>query len=223
MLAQFHSGVTESGRKICDAFGGIAPDCSPEPAGALLFAIACVGLAICVSILSRRYPSLRRAIDGLYQAAGYVAALFLIAILLLIVVQMAARWTGFPAPGVSNYAGYCMAASSFFALAITLRRGGHIRVNLLLHAMGRSRWLGELWCYGIAAGLATYLSRYAIKTAVLSEKIHDISQGQDATPLWIPQLAMCVGSVLVAFALWEGLVFTMLDRHKTSSKSTDTL
>ena len=37
-------------------------------------------------------------------------------------------------------------------------------------------------------------------------KLHDISQGQDATPMWIPQLAMAFGTVLVAIAMWDNLI-----------------
>ena len=40
------------------------------------------------------FTTLRRILDGLYKAGGVIAALFLIAILALIVIQMVARWTG---------------------------------------------------------------------------------------------------------------------------------
>jgi hypothetical protein len=42
---------------------------------------------------------LRRSLDALYLAGGVLGALFLIAILLLIVAQMMARWTGHVFPG----------------------------------------------------------------------------------------------------------------------------
>ena len=53
---------------------------------------------------------LRSGLDFLYLAAGVLAALCLIAILGLIVVQMLARWTGEVFPGAPDYAGYAMAA-----------------------------------------------------------------------------------------------------------------
>ncbi|MEM7177547.1 MAG: TRAP transporter small permease, partial [Pseudomonadota bacterium] len=37
---------------------------------------------------------IRKTLDALYLAGGILGALFLIAILALIVLQMAARWTG---------------------------------------------------------------------------------------------------------------------------------
>ena len=164
------------------------------------------------------FQGLRRFLDGVYLLAGGAAALFLIGILVLIVMQMVARWSGATLPGGAEYAGYCMAASSFLALAYALNRGAHIRVGLLFNLLGKhARWL-ELWCLLISAGLATYFARYAIKGAYWSWKLNDVSQGQDATPLWIPQIAMCVGTVLIALALWDNLI-SLLVRGRTHIRS----
>jgi TRAP-type C4-dicarboxylate transport system permease small subunit len=150
--------------------------------------------------------ALRPWLDRLYDLCGGVAALFLILLLLVIVAQMAARWSGQQFPGSTDYAGYCMAAASFFALAHALNRGAHIRVALLLTQLGRWRRVGELWCFGIGAALGCYFAFYAIKAVRVSYQLHDISQGQDATPLWIPQLAMAFGTTLLAIALVDRLL-----------------
>jgi TRAP-type C4-dicarboxylate transport system permease small subunit len=149
---------------------------------------------------------LRRLLDGMYKLGGAIASLFLIAILLIIVAQMVARWTGNVFPGATSYAGYCMASASFFALAYALNRGSHIRVTLLLGALGRWRFWGEIWSIAIAAITATLFARFAIKANIWSHKFNDISQGQDATPLWIPQLAMSIGTIVLAIALWDHLI-----------------
>lgn len=149
---------------------------------------------------------LRKILDAIYFGSGVLGAMFMIAILCIIIWQMAARWFGFQAPGSTSYAGYCMAASSFFALAYALNHGAHIRVGLLLNNLGRWRHWGEGWCLLVGGALATYFARYAIKGAYWSWKLHDISQGQDATPLWLPQLAMAFGTTLVAIAMWDNLI-----------------
>ena len=149
---------------------------------------------------------LRPWLDRLYDLCGGLAALFLIVLLLIIVLQMAARWSGQQFPGSTDYAGYCMAAASFFALAHTLNRGAHIRVSLLLTRLGRWRRLGELWCFAIGTALAWYFAYYALKAVQVSYQLNDISQGQDATPLWIPQLAMAFGTTLLAVALLDRLL-----------------
>jgi TRAP-type C4-dicarboxylate transport system permease small subunit len=149
---------------------------------------------------------LRPWLDRLYDVCGAVAALSLLTLLAVIVLQMAARWSGQQFPGSTDYAGYCMAAASFFALAYALNRGAHIRVSLLLARLGRWRRAGELWCLGIGSALACYFAYYAIKAVRVSYQLNDISQGQDATPLWIPQLVMAIGGTLFALALVDRLL-----------------
>lgn len=156
----------------------------------------------------------RRGLDGLYALGGAIGALFLIAILLIIVAQMVSRWAGVTFPGATNYAGYCMAAASFFSLAYALNHGAHIRVTLLLGKLGRWRRWGEIWCYGVAAITATLFARYALKANYWTEKLNDISQGRDATPLWIPQVAMSVGTVVLAIALWDHLIRILFADHQ---------
>lgn len=145
--------------------------------------------------------AVRPLLDRLYDAGGALAAVFMVALLIVITLQMVARWTGQQFPGSTDYAGYCMAAASFFALAYALNRGAHIRVALLLTRLGRWRRAGELWCFGVGSALACYFAWYAIKAVRVSYQLHDISQGQDATPLWIPQLVMAIGGTLFALAL----------------------
>lgn len=156
---------------------------------------------------------LRRILDGLYLAGGLAGAVFLIAILVLVVVQMATRWTGLVFPGGSDYAGYAMAGASFLALAHALNRGAHIRVTLVLNSLGRWRRLAEVWCYGVAAVTAIFFACYAVKANIWSYRLNDVSQGQDATPLWIPQIAMSAGACLFALSLVEQFVRVLLTRH----------
>ena len=144
--------------------------------------------------------ALRKFLDYLYIAAGALAAACLVAILVLIVAQMVARWTGGVFPGAASYAGYAMAAASFLAFAHALTRGAHIRVGILLNAAGRHRRLVEIWCTGIGVVLTWFLARFAVKTAHWSWKLGDVSQGQDATPLWIPQGLWAFGAVVFAVA-----------------------
>ena len=151
--------------------------------------------------------ALRRFLDFLYQASGILAAFCLIAILLLIVAQMVARWTGEIFPGAANYAGYCMAAASFFAFANALNHGSHIRVSLVLNAVPRgARRIMEIWCFTIGAAVMWYFTYYAFWFAYWSWKFNELSQAQDATPLWIPQSVMVIGGSILAIALTDNLI-----------------
>jgi TRAP-type C4-dicarboxylate transport system permease small subunit len=150
--------------------------------------------------------ALRRILDTLYLIGGIIASLFLIAILLIIVAQMLARWTGGVFPGATDYAGYCMAAASFFAFAYALNHGAHIRVSLVLSALGRYRRWGETFCFAVATVIATWFAYYAIKGTYVSWRWNEISQGLDKTPIWIPQISMAIGAVLLAISFWDHLV-----------------
>lgn len=150
---------------------------------------------------------LRRFLDFIYLASGILAALCLIAILMLIVAQMVARWTGEIFPGAANYAGYCMAAASFFAFANALNRGSHIRVSILLNAVPEgARRILEIWCFAVGAATMWYFTYYAYWFAYWSWKFKEVSQAQDATPLWIPQSVMVIGGGILAIALTDHLV-----------------
>ncbi len=163
---------------------------------------------------------LRRVLDSLYFAGGVVAACFLVVMLILIVLQMAARWSGTAFPGSTDYAGYCMAGASFFAMAYALNRGAHIRVSLLLIRLGRHRRWAELWCFGIATALTFYFAYYAWKAVHWSRKLNDISQGLDATPIWIPQLSMAFGTTILAVAVLDSLVRLIIEgRDNIESES----
>lgn len=155
--------------------------------------------------------SLRRGLDTLYLAAGVMAALCLIAILLLIVVQMVARWTGEVFPGAPDYAGYAMAAASFLAFANALNRGSHIRVSILVNAVGPGmRRLINIWCFAVGTAIMWYFSYYAGRFVYWSWKFNDISQGQDRTALWIPQSVMLIGAVIMAIALTDHLIHLLM-------------
>ena len=162
---------------------------------------------------------LRRFLDGLYLTGGLIGAGFLLLILLIIVAQMVARWSGHVLPGSTAYAGYCMAAASFFSLAYALNHGAHIRVTLLLTKLGRFQRLGEIWCFGMATFLSGYFAWYAWEAVRISILINDISQGQDATPLWIPQIAMGIGTTLLFLAFIDNLYrITFLGAHGIESE-----
>jgi TRAP-type C4-dicarboxylate transport system permease small subunit len=150
---------------------------------------------------------LRLFLDRLYDAASYLAAFFMIGTLLMVLASVAGRAMDFNLRGSDAYAGYCMAAASFLALAHTLRRGEHIRVTLLLKAFGRRTTHAlELWCHFAGTLLAGALAFYSVRLAWQSRVFNDISQGNDATPLWIPQLSMAVGTVVLAIAMADDFV-----------------
>ncbi|HUP30583.1 MAG TPA: TRAP transporter small permease [Usitatibacter sp.] len=150
---------------------------------------------------------MRKALDFTYDAAGYLAAFFMVGILLMVLASVVGRLAGFNLRGSDAYAGYCMAAASFLALAHTLKRGEHIRVTLFLDRFGgRLRRPLEIWSHLAGAVFCGSLAFFSIRLAILSREFNDISQGNDATPLWIPQIGMALGSVVLFIAMVDDLV-----------------
>lgn len=150
---------------------------------------------------------MRRFLARLYDVCGALAALFLLAIAVLVLVSIASRLLGYSVPGLTAYAGYCMAASSFLALAYTFEHGGHIRVAILLQQLeGRRRRVAELWCLAAGLFLAAYLAWFSIKMVQVSFEIGDVSPAPDASPLWIPQLGMAAGAGVLALAILDRLI-----------------
>ncbi len=150
---------------------------------------------------------MRRALDALYDAAGYLAAFFLVMTLVWVGVGIAGRFFSFYVRGTDAYAGYAMAACAFLALAHTLKRGEHIRVELILQKAGpRLRRALQLWSYAAATLLAALFAVFSVRLAWQSYAFNDVSTANDATPLWIPQLAMAAGTVVLFVAFIDELV-----------------
>ena len=178
-----------------------------------------------------------RVLDRVYVFAGVIAAFFMLLILLLIVAQMISRWSGITFHGSTEYAGYAMAATSFLGLAYALVNGSHIRVSVFLNMNSFNRFWLDAAATLVAAVIATYFARYAVKTNFMSVILNDRTQGQDYTPewlisffsmfanapskwgqiwaetgsgwvytpIWLPQLSMSAGTILLAVALWDSL------------------
>ena len=165
---------------------------------------------------------MRSALDTLYDAAGYLAAFFMAGILAMVLASVVGRMVGFNLRGSDAYAGYCMAASGFLALAHTLKRGEHIRVMLLLERFGgRLKRPLDLWSHLAGTFFCAVLAWFSIRLAWQSHVYNDISQGNDATPLWIPQIAMAAGAVVLLVAMVDD--FVLLIRKRTLAAAPDEL
>ena len=150
---------------------------------------------------------MRKLLDAIYNSAAALAALFLVGVLAMVLLSIIGRQLNIYVPGTDAYAGYLMAASGFLALAHTLKRGDHIRVTLVLGALSpRWRHLLELWALAFATAVAGMIAYYSCKLAWQSHLFNDVSTANDATPLWIPQIAMALGTLVLALAFVDELV-----------------
>ena len=128
-------------------------------------------------------------LNKIYKISGYIAALFLILVATFILIGIASRIFGFYIRGLAEYSGYCMAASSFFALAYTFVEGGHIRITLFLEKVsGTKKKFLEKWCLIVASFFSGYVAFYFIKMLKISYEFQERSEGADEILIWIPQM-----------------------------------
>ena len=106
--------------------------------------------------------------------------------------------------------GFCMAASAFFGLAATLKRGVHIRVNLLIRGMrGWRKRAVELWCTGVGAVAMSYFTTQAVLMVYDTFRFGEKTKGLIIMDLWIPQAAMAAGIAVLAVALADEFLSTL--------------
>jgi len=161
----------------------------------------------------------RKALDWLYDSAAVLAALFMLFLLAAVLSSILGREFNFMIPGTDAYAGYFMAASAFLALAHTLRRGEHIRVSLVLSMLPAPwRQRMEIWAGVMSVVLGALLAIFSVRLVMQSLSYNDISTSNDATPLWIPQLSMAIGTVIFFIALLHDLI-DIISGKKLASES----
>jgi TRAP-type C4-dicarboxylate transport system permease small subunit len=159
---------------------------------------------------------MRRFLDWLYDAAAWLGALGMIGVLAMVLLSIVSRQLGFNVPGTDAYAGYCMAGAGFLALAHTLKKNEHIRVTLLLGRLrGKAHHALEMWALSAGVVLGGLFAFYSVRLAWVSRQINDVSTANDATPLWIPQIAMALGTLVLLVALVDEWQLELRGERKT--------
>lgn len=154
---------------------------------------------------------MRSALNAIYKGSGLLAGFFLVAIAVLSLVQIVGRLLGIAASSYDEFAGYCMAASSFLGLAWTLRSNEHIRMTLVTGgAKGGVRRALEILCLAIAAAITGYFGWSSAGMVWTSYTLNDLSQGLVPIRLWIPQSGMALGLMILLLAFIDDLLVTAL-------------
>jgi TRAP-type C4-dicarboxylate transport system permease small subunit len=150
---------------------------------------------------------MHRFVAAFDRLLALLAALAMVAAFASVSLGVIARLAAWDLPGLDAYAGYAIAAALFLALPQTLRRQEHIRVTLLMDRLGaRARAALEWWSLLAGFALSVYMAVYALRLVWVSHGMHDVSPAADATPLWIPQIAMALGCVGFALSLADAIV-----------------
>jgi TRAP-type C4-dicarboxylate transport system permease small subunit len=153
---------------------------------------------------------IRKFLDALYLASGYLAGLFLIAILLLMIALSAGRPLGINVPAGDDFVAWCMAATAFLGFAHTFKSGEMIRVGLVIDRFtGRVRFVAEIVALAIGCGIIGFFAWYGVSMTIDSWRFNDMAQGVVAIPLWIPQLGYAAGLVILFIAFVDEFVHVL--------------
>ncbi|HEU5296968.1 MAG TPA: TRAP transporter small permease [Burkholderiaceae bacterium] len=153
---------------------------------------------------------MRRVLDRLYQAAGALAALNVLAICVLMIGQSVLRELGVRTGAVNDVVAWLCAAASFMAMAHAFKNGDFVRVTLTLEQLGEpQRRRLEIACLAVGTVATAYLAYWANRFTYESWEFNDVSTGLLPMPLWIPQLSFALGSILLLIAVLDEFVIVL--------------
>jgi len=165
---------------------------------------------------------MRRILDGIYVVSGALSAIMILTICCVVCLQVTFNIVtrlGFQGvtPTIPSYAdvsGFLLAAASFFALAYTLTRGGHIRVTLLFSIFGqRFRYIADLFSLAVCGAISGAGTYYMLQLTLQSYQFGDKSPGILAIPIWIGQVPLTIGLGILTIAFADLLVRTLRNRQ----------
>jgi TRAP-type C4-dicarboxylate transport system permease small subunit len=153
---------------------------------------------------------IRTFLDRLYLFSGYLAGLFLVAVFLLMMALSVGREVGINVKSGDDIASWCMAAMAFLGLAHTFRRGELIRMGLLIERLqGPPRRVLEIFVLLLGTAIVGYFAWQAVKFTYQSWLLNDLSSGALVVPLWVPQLGLSTGTVILLVAFVDELMHVL--------------
>lgn len=158
--------------------------------------------------------SLDCALGRLYAACGAIAAFCIVLIALFVATKIISRLFGIYIGGLTESAGYAMAAAGSFGLAYTFQASNHIRVDLIIGRMtGRLRSGAELIALVLTTLAILYLAWFMAQMVKISWNFGDISSKSDGLPLWLPQFPAALGFMIFGVALIHNLIRFCITRE----------
>ena len=159
-----------------------------------------------------------RFLHVIYRATGVLAGIFLVLICVIVTAQIVARQLGTIIPSADEFAGFCLAATSFLGLAYSFRSGSHIRVTLFVQGLrGIGGRIMLVVALATAAAITLVLAWHSIAMVVQNFSRGEVTSGLVPIPLWVPQIGMAAGIALFAVAILEDLLCALTGRDPAFS------
>lgn len=145
---------------------------------------------------------MRQWLNRIYFFSGASSGLCIVLICVLILARVIGRWMGIVIPSSDDFTGFLLAASCFFGLAYTFRHGGHIRVSLFTSRLSATKSLFfDRLVLSLATILCVYLTYELFYMVWESWDFEEVSSGYIAVYLWIVQLPLAIGMLMLAIAV----------------------
>ncbi|MBI2316020.1 MAG: TRAP transporter small permease [Betaproteobacteria bacterium] len=131
------------------------------------------------------------------------ASIALIASLVMVVIGVVGRYVlGIAVLFVDEYVGYALVVMAFMALASTLSAEKHIKIDSVVHLLPAKaqKWL-EAATAILGLGIALFVTVQTIERAIMTYRGGDVSVSPLETPLFLPQMFIPIGFVLLDITL----------------------
>ncbi|WP_019120304.1 TRAP transporter small permease [Brevibacillus massiliensis] len=162
--------------------------------------------------------SVYAGLDRLITLGGLMAGIFIFCATGMIFYEVISRFL-FNAPTIwsTELSIYAIIGSCFFGAAYTLRRNGHIKVDLLLHNVFAPIRKGMLMVSCVIGFLfSTVFTVYGWEHVSSSKELGFTSASLLRIPMYIPEMLLPLGGILLCFSFLLQFVDTMNGKGEES-------
>jgi TRAP-type C4-dicarboxylate transport system permease small subunit len=176
---------------------------------------------------------MRQKLVWLFEAAGVLAALCVLAIFVLMIATTIMREAGIRTGGSDDITAWLTASAASLGLAATFRHGDFVRMSLVTEQLPDAwRKRVEILCLVMATLFTGYIAFAIARFVYDSWQFNDYANGLVAIPLWIPQAPFAFGMLLLFLAFadqaWRVMrgaepdyVIAVRERHARGDYSED--
>lgn len=153
-----------------------------------------------------------RVVNWLAIGGGILAAFCLAVLAILVLAEITVASASKIIPGIRGdipiaweYSGYLMGAAFLLGSAVTMRAGSHIRVTALLTMLRpRAQRVFEIFATLVGTFFSGFLA-WTLTVFATQSIVDKTVSFASYTPLWIPQVAMAIGAILLTLVMVERL------------------
>lgn len=163
------------------------------------------------------WSSYEKLIRKITYVGTFIAGIMLILLCLLVFTEVILRqFFNVSTMIADEVSGYLLAGSFFLAAAYALQEGAIVRIDILYNKIPlKIRCFVDVFINVVVLGYAVILFRYTLEYMLKSYATHTLSVTILHTPLWIPQMTIPIGCLMLFLST---TVITVKDLLKATGK-----